>query len=277
MELKFSVIIPTYNRSATLGRAIQSVLSQTLPAWEIIVIDDGSSDDTREMLEAFPEVIYQYQANAGVCAARNKGAEIATGDWLIFLDSDDKIENYVLEIFGNHIKVNHEIQIFAGGFRKVFSNASMDAIPKKLSEFIPLSGTFCVKRASFLKIGGFDSNLTFSENTELFHKFKLNGFVVKLIPKVFLVYFQNQNGGNNNRSNQISALEYICSIHKRSLSVDQLFTYNQILGVLYLRDHNFKNAKEKLFFALKYKPYRIDTILRLFVATIPSLSNQIYK
>lgn len=277
MEAKFSVIIPTFNRVSTLGRAIESVRSQTFPAWEIIVVDDGSSDRTQELLKSYPKVIYHYQVNSGVCAARNQGAKMATGDWLVFLDSDDKIENNALEIFGNHIKFNPEPQIFAGGFRKVFSNASMDTIPNKLSEFIPLSGTYCVKKASFLSVGGFDSNLTFSENTELFHRFKLNGFVVKLIPKVFLVYFQNQNGGNNNRSNQISALEYICSIHKKSLSIDQLFTYNQILGVLYLRDRNFKNAKEKFFFALKYKPYRVDTILRLFISSIPSLSIQIYK
>lgn len=241
------------------------------------MVDDGSSDGTQVLVKSYPRVSYHYQANSGVCAARNQGAEMATGEWLVFLDSDDKLENNALEIFGSHIKFNPETQIFAGGFRKVLSNASMDTIPNKLFEFIPLSGTFCVNRACFFKVAGFDPNLTFSENTELFHRFKMNGFVVKLIPEVFLVYFQNQNGGNNNRPNQISALEYICSIHKRSLSIDQLFTYNQILGVLYLRNRNFKIAKKKLFFALKYKPYRIDTMFRFFIATIPSLSNQIYK
>lgn len=88
--IQFSVIIPTYNNAATLARAIESVLAQTYPAHEIIVIDDGSRDDTRAVAAAFGErVRYVYQDNAGVSATRNNGARLATGNWLAFLDADD--------------------------------------------------------------------------------------------------------------------------------------------------------------------------------------------
>lgn len=86
----FSIVIPNYNNGATLARAIDSVLAQTYPAHEIIVIDDGSRDDTRSVAQAYGErVLYVYQENAGVSAARNHGARIATGEWLAFLDADD--------------------------------------------------------------------------------------------------------------------------------------------------------------------------------------------
>jgi glycosyltransferase involved in cell wall biosynthesis len=87
---RFSVIIPNYNNGATLGRAIDSLLAQTWLPHEIIVIDDGSKDDSRAVCAAYGRrVVYVYQDNAGVSAARNHGARIATGDWLAFLDADD--------------------------------------------------------------------------------------------------------------------------------------------------------------------------------------------
>jgi glycosyltransferase involved in cell wall biosynthesis len=89
--MRISVIIPTYNRAQVLGRAIQSVLNQTLPAQEIIVVDDGSSDNTPALMaDSFPQCTYLQQPNLGVSAARNRGIEAASGDWLAFLDSDDE-------------------------------------------------------------------------------------------------------------------------------------------------------------------------------------------
>lgn len=87
---KFSVIIPAYNSAATLARALDSVLAQTWPAYDIIVVDDGSTDATADVLADYGEKVrYLRQDNAGVSAARNHGAKMAGGDWLAFLDADD--------------------------------------------------------------------------------------------------------------------------------------------------------------------------------------------
>ena len=89
--MDISVIIPTYNRRNTLPRAVESVLNQIYKPIEIIVVDDGSTDGTKEMFsEMYPLVRYIYQANSGVSSARNTGINSARGDWIALLDSDDE-------------------------------------------------------------------------------------------------------------------------------------------------------------------------------------------
>jgi glycosyltransferase involved in cell wall biosynthesis len=99
MNPKVSVVIPTYNREVKVRNAIESVLAQTVTDLEVIVVDDGSSDGTGQMLgETFGDRIRYYaQDNQGVSVARNKGVEEARGEWIAFLDSDDLWEKEKLE------------------------------------------------------------------------------------------------------------------------------------------------------------------------------------
>lgn len=89
----FSVIIPTYNREGSIAEAIQSVLDQTFKKFEVIVVDDGSTDNTNkivsEMVERDARIRYHYQINQERSAARNKGISLAKGTYICFLDSDD--------------------------------------------------------------------------------------------------------------------------------------------------------------------------------------------
>lgn len=85
-----SVVIPTYNREGRLPSAIRSVLEQTAPPDEIIVVDDGSTDGSPALVRSFPEVRYLRQENQGVSAARNHGIRAAKHDWIALLDSDDE-------------------------------------------------------------------------------------------------------------------------------------------------------------------------------------------
>ena len=89
--MNISVIIPTWNRAERLADAIESVFQQSVAVHEVIVVDDGSTDNTREMVtRRFAGVRYIYQENRGVSSARNAGIQFASGDWIALLDSDDR-------------------------------------------------------------------------------------------------------------------------------------------------------------------------------------------
>jgi glycosyltransferase involved in cell wall biosynthesis len=88
----YSIILPTFNRAHLLGRAIESVLAQTCDDWELIVIDDGSSDGTRDLIAKYvsDKVSYSFDVNGGPASARNRGIAVANGRYITFLDSDDE-------------------------------------------------------------------------------------------------------------------------------------------------------------------------------------------
>lgn len=86
-----TLIVPTFNRTSLLKRALESVYAQTIMPTEIIVVDDGSTDNTAQMIkEDFPDVIYIHQENKGVSSARNRGIKNANCPWIAFLDADDE-------------------------------------------------------------------------------------------------------------------------------------------------------------------------------------------
>ena len=102
----FSIVIPCYNREKFLTRSITSVLSQKFPIWKLIVVDDGSTDKTREVVSGFkdPRISYVYQENAERSAARNKGIGLAKAEWLCFLDSDDVLLPEHLDVLASFIE-----------------------------------------------------------------------------------------------------------------------------------------------------------------------------
>ncbi|MHC5139531.1 MAG: glycosyltransferase family 2 protein, partial [Planctomycetota bacterium] len=90
-KLTISAVIPAYNAAKYIARSIDSVLAQTHPVDEIVIVDDGSTDNTAAIIKDYGDKVrYIHQPNAGVSAARNTGIEAATGNWIAFLDADDE-------------------------------------------------------------------------------------------------------------------------------------------------------------------------------------------
>ena len=101
MSNRVSVVIPAYNAADHIAATVESVIAQTVPAWEILVIDDGSTDDTGAVVRKFGDLVRLYSVpNAGVSAARNLGIDQASGEWIALLDSDDLWHPRKLERFG---------------------------------------------------------------------------------------------------------------------------------------------------------------------------------
>ncbi len=120
----FSIVIPAYNYAHTLERAVTSVLNQSVDDWELLVIDDGSTDNTAEVLEALVSAHkdqFQWisQQNEGLSAVRNKGIDNTTGDYLVFLDADDELEKDALKMIGRAVQENPQAALLIGGYTSV--------------------------------------------------------------------------------------------------------------------------------------------------------------
>ncbi|WP_210465972.1 glycosyltransferase family 2 protein [Rufibacter roseolus] len=115
-----SVVIPCFNHGKYLQEAVESIWRQGYPATEIIVVDDGSVDNTRQVAEALPGVIYVYQENQGLSSARNTGIRHSHGEFLVFLDADDWLLPGALEMNVRLLKQDHKLAFVSGGHDKVF-------------------------------------------------------------------------------------------------------------------------------------------------------------
>jgi glycosyltransferase involved in cell wall biosynthesis len=206
----FSVIIPTYNRRHLFDIALKSVLNQTYKDFEVIAVDDGSTDHTNEVIKNFDDfrVKYLYQENHGVSHARNRGLEISRGKFIAFLDSDDRWVPRKLqrakELIDRYpdICIFHTDEIWYKGGRLLNQKKKH----KKPSGYVYLKAlplccvgmsTAVVKRELFEKIGLFDESMQACEDYDFWLR-ATHSFEVKLIDEKLTV----KDGG---RTDQLSA------------------------------------------------------------------------
>lgn len=169
-----TVVIPTYNRSSSVGSALASVLAQQGPPFEVVVVDDGSTDGTAEMLSAHidPRVRVIAALHGGVCAARNRGAAEARGTWLAFLDSDDSVEPGWLAALlatadaGSPLVTCAATLRYPDGTVRTPAPAALGRAFGSITAHF-LAGTFLVTAELFGEVGGYLGGLTYAENTEL--------------------------------------------------------------------------------------------------------------
>lgn len=179
MTDSISVIIPNFNRSHLISRAIESVYAQTLPADEIIVIDDGSDDNSVEFIsEKFPGIKLISQPRRGVSAARNKGIENAKGQWLAFLDSDDAWAENKLEAQISALRIQNDYQI-AHTDETWLRNGQLLNQKKKHRKYgghifehcLPLCAispsSVIIRKNVFEKVGSFDESFPVCEDYDM--------------------------------------------------------------------------------------------------------------
>lgn len=181
--LKFSIIIPAFNAEKTIENCIKSVQKQTYTGWEIIVINDGSTDKTAEIAKKMlPYSNVITTKNAGVSSARNIGISLSKGDYILFLDADDFLPPNSLELYERTIRTEKNADLIIGSFYKIYpqkqvlcnpvGNKKIYIYDSKKREFNPyisrLIGTVwgkCYKH-SLIKDAKFDENLSICEDAE---------------------------------------------------------------------------------------------------------------
>ncbi len=196
-----SIVTPTFNRAHLLPRMIESVLHQTFKDWELIIMDDGSTDNTREVITAYKDKRIKFfdNENSGAADKRNRGVEKAEGGYLIFLDSDDEVKpNWLAEFYK---KIKDGAQVVCCGIERYNEEGKLlgKKLPFKYSSLYQniegyfLSGTFLLRINYFRAIGGYDTNLASGHHTD---------FLLRLIP-----FLQKE------KVNISNIMDYLVKIH----------------------------------------------------------------
>lgn len=219
-----SVIIPTYNCAHFLGQAIRSVLEQTFMDYEIIVVDDGSTDDTSAVLGQFGDrVRHVSQANRGNAAARNTGIALARGQWLCFLDADDmwaprKLERQLIDLIstpGNSVSFVRALKFFeSGDCEPMPEDPAEGELWDKLVFYQPFGSShsgMLVHESCFRVVGRFDENLRLSVDWDLFIRLA-DRYKIRVLPESSV--YHRQHASNTTGNAELRLRMYLACLGK---------------------------------------------------------------
>lgn len=309
-EILISAVIPVYNREKTIARAIESVLAQEYPPAEIIVIDDGSKDATREIVQKYGDKVrYVYQDNAGVAAARNRGVSEAKFGWIAFLDSDDYwlphhlkqmvnameateemaalyFSDIVLEMEEGRVSHWDRCRFGISGSYEFRDDPSEWAMAAKQPMFLQTS---VINRERFVDAGWLPEELVTREDTFLFYKLCL------LYPVCAVAGYGGVMSSDDNPGGRLTvALDsktstfHECTVllFKELWRYNDRISYNQRrairrrfvqsylgYGRLLLKNKQFFNATGKVFRGIKISP--VVALWEMTIALKTYLSNRL--
>jgi len=250
--MKVSAVVPTYNNAEYIKGAINSILAQTHPVDEIIIIDDGSSDDTEALVDNIIKksnnIIYIKQDNQGPSSARNRGITAASGDWLAFLDADDLWTPDKIALQIETLQREPGLKLIAADMNEIdrqgkpivesvlakyqlldkFQSLGGKAVPNALAallekNFIP-TGTVLVERVSLAAAGGFNTNIRFGEDLELWAKIAADN-PISCLPQVMMCRRQHGNNATQNTELMLEGLVEVM-ISLRQWGAEKLLQQN---------------------------------------------------
>lgn len=251
---EISVVIAAFNKEQSIRNTLDSILQQSFVDYEIIVVDDGSVDQTASVVKAvdYSNVKYFHQDNQGVTAARNKGVELSSGRYLTFLDADDWVAADWLEQFYSLLS--------SGNFDIVFCDVEVRDQSKQTKKVTKarfpyrdtvedrnglfLTGAFCVERDFFVRLGMYDSCIRFGENAELSFRCQQVQPRIGFTEQTGLYYEISGSGGGKNYRNRIVDTLYIIQKHTAHFNKHPhaLRLYYQSVAVGYQQLRSFGKA-----------------------------------
>jgi glycosyltransferase involved in cell wall biosynthesis len=186
-----SIITPAFNAGKTLGRAIDSVLAQTYTNWEMIIVDDGSQDNTWDIAQAYSrassKVTCLWQANAGPASARNSALSQARGEYIALLDADDECLPHRLDVEVDYLLRNQGVTVVGSGAIEIDATSNkrlgVSRLPSTHAELIRtmyyrtpfFAPTVMARRLFFEQMGGFDPSRRYGEDHDLWLRGAANG------------------------------------------------------------------------------------------------------
>lgn len=286
--MNISVVIPAYNSAEFIADAVHSILKQTRPITEITIVDDGSTDNTQQIVEALPgPITYIKQPNQGPSAARNTGIKAANSEWIAFLDADDqwtpdkidkqlkllrKIPELVL-IAGDMAEIDKSGQLITESvldkhhLLNKFQAIQDRAIPNALAElvtknFIP-TGTVLVNKSALIEAGLFNQTIRFGEDLELWAKIAAK-HPISCIPEILMLRRQHGNNATQLTAPLLSDLaKVMTSIRNyaaKELSLQNIDPNRLVanayadLGYWHFSEYDLITARQAFSASLKEKP-----------------------
>ncbi len=291
-----TVVIPTYNRANLIKDAIKTVFSQTYQKFEIIIVDDGSEDNTSEVIKNLTDerIKYIYQKNSGVSSARNNGIKNAKGEYIAFLDSDDLWHPQKLEKQLSVLENNPNIGLVTSSSKYITFEKKFIKIKKHCAEgniLLNPDRVFCgtptllIRKNIFEKSGLFDETMNFCEDWDLFFRISLICGVYS-IPEV-LTYVRSHKESLSKsspvgqfREGYLKFLDK--SFNNENLPVEMLKVKNRAYSnalwnigfwALY-KSNDYKIARASLFESLRksyLKIFNVKFLIALFLSCSPQI------
>jgi len=295
MKYYVSIILPTFNRATTIKKSIDSVLNQTYKNFELIIIDDGSTDNTRDLVKQYKDkrIKYiHYKENKGASYARNLGIKKAKYDLIAFQDSDDKWTKYMLRKLVNSIKDNESTNVVYTDMLRVKKNGekiywhSPDVVKGKIINeenndyqvaniglITILSKKFCIE-----KIGGFDIELKKFIDLDFFIRLAKE-YKMYHIKEPLALYYENE-GISTNYYNGYKAREYLLKKYTKYFKKNRKFIADQNYKICFflLKAGLYSKARSYCKKAVNYNNFNIKfRLVNLLLKYFPGLFRKFYK
>lgn len=243
----FSIIIPLYNKELSIEKTLSSVLDQTYSNFEVIIVNDGSTDNSIKVLEKFSDNRLRiiHQENKGVSSARNNGVKKAVFDWIAFIDGDDLWRKNHLEQLFQMIKSYPSESVFATSFaysdnREILSNNSSKNPTYKIVRYfedaiiepVLWTGIVLVKNSAFIEAGGFNEELNRGEDLDLWARIAKRFSIIKSreITAIYRIEAENRTSLSDNLK---AVYAYQIDIHSASNKHEVEYYKYIILSSLY--------------------------------------------
>jgi glycosyltransferase involved in cell wall biosynthesis len=243
-----TIVIPCYNQARFLGEAIESVRHQTYAQREVIVVDDGSTDETAEVAAKYAEVRLLRQANRGLAAARNRGLAAAQGEYIVFLDADDRLRPQAVEC-GQHCLMMHPDAAFAyGRYLNIFADGSPPSPSSRPGveneyylhllrvNYIGMHAAVIYRRKIIDTVNGFDERLGACEDYDLYFR------ITRQLPicchsEIVAEYRQHSSNMTLNRSLMVKAALGVLNSQRKYVKGNRRYEEALSAGINYWKNY----------------------------------------
>ena len=292
-----SVIVPVYNREEYVGATIESILSQTYPSIEIVLVNDGSKDNSLNILRdyesKYPEkIVVIDQVNQGQVASRNNAIRKAKGEFIAFLDSDDlwKPEKLELQIplFSENVGLVYSAIDNIDETGNIVNTEICDdsitgfILPQLLVRNRMTGGTVVLTRKSLDEVGLFDEKFNAAENWDLWIRV-CKKYEARLVNKPLVQYRVHPGNMSKDRLLMLQAKEDIvnkhCSTEPESSEMEKYFNYAKAdlaywKGVYFFNKHQYATARQFFMAAHRLMPFYEDILMRILRSYLGKPGNQ---